>query len=89
MSAGLFVSCLIFPAAGEQVGQSFRAVSVEKEPCSDGSVVDYDLSGRVSGCCGWYLSFTTSAATHTGYDLKMCVLFPAVASRMPGDDNPY
>ena len=62
---------------------------MEKEACSDGFVVDYDVSGRVSGCCGWYLSFTTSAATHTGYDLKMCVLFPAVASRMPGDDNPY
>jgi hypothetical protein len=53
--ARLFVSCLTFPAAGEQVGQSFRAVSVEEEPCSDGFVVDYDVSGRVSGCCGWYL----------------------------------
>jgi hypothetical protein len=43
---------------------------VEKESFSDGFVVEYHVSGRVSGCCGEHLDFTANAATHTRYHVK-------------------
>jgi hypothetical protein len=79
----------IFPEAGERVRRSIRAVSVEKESFRDGFVVDWYVPGRVSGCCGWYLSFTASAATYTRFHVKMCALSLAVASYMPYDDNSH
>lgn len=89
VSEGLFVSCLIFPAAGERVGQSFQAVSVEKQPCIDGFVVDWYVPGSVSGHGGWYLIFTASAAAHTWFHVKTCFHSVAVASHMPCDENSY
>ena len=77
----------IFPEAGERVRRSIRAVSVEKESFRDGFVVDWYVPGRVSGCCGWYLSFTANASTYTRFLMKMCFRSLVVTPYLPCDDN--
>ena len=62
---------------------------MEKESFSDGFVVDYDVSSRVSGCCGRHLSFPACAATHTWFLVKMCLRFLAVTSYLPCDNKSY
>jgi len=62
---------------------------VVEEFFSDGFVVDCHVSGRVSGCCEWHLSFTASAAAHTWFHVKTCFRSVAVASHMPCDENVY
>ena len=62
---------------------------MEKESFSDGFVVDYDVSSRVSGCFGRHLSFPACAATHTWFLVKMCLRFLAVTSYLPCDNKSY
>jgi hypothetical protein len=45
------------------------------------------MSGRVSGCRGWYLSFTTNAVTHTRFHVKMRFRSLTVTPYLPCDNN--